>query len=99
MWVTCNPQTNVPDTEGPGCLSRGNEKLVHFEFGLVTLLVFCQFVHSMEQTPPSEAHSRAATHSSLSLFNLQVYYRVHWSPLMVTRPSQLIPINIRSFNI
>jgi len=72
MWVTCTPQTVVLDTEGPGCLSRGNEKLVHFEFGLVTLLVFCQFVHSMEQTPFSEAHSRTATHNILSLWNLQL---------------------------
>ena len=51
-------------TERSGCLSRGNEKLVHFEFGLITLLGFCQFVHCMEQTPSSEAHSgTVAQHS------------------------------------
>jgi hypothetical protein len=84
--------------EGPGCLSRGSKKLVHFEFGLVTLLIFCQFVHSVEQTPSSEAHS-TATHNILSLWNLQVHYRVQWSPPMVTMLSQLNPINIRSFNM
>jgi len=28
MWATCTPQTDVLDTEGPGCLSRGNEKFL-----------------------------------------------------------------------
>jgi hypothetical protein len=99
MWVAFTLQINVPDTGDPGCLSRRNEKLVHFELGLVTLLVFCQIVHSVEQTSFSEAHRRMATYNILSLWKLYVHYRIHWSPLMVTMLSQLNPINNHYFNV
>jgi hypothetical protein len=47
--------------EAPRCFSKGPEKRVHFGLGVVTRLVLCQLVHSMEQTSSSESRGRTAT--------------------------------------